>query len=393
MSKTRVKQRLISKTGDWREHDHVTFLGLHDAIRFRQRIEDWLPKLNLSRSHLVAVDNSSSDETVEWMSSLLEGTSDSYTFLANAENLGGYGSLSNSLPLFRGQKWLTTLHQDDEYKSEHLMGHLEVIGSSNDKLGLVCSEATSVDSEGWELGYPRMNWLPIGDDLASRYLANLRMHMYPFSGATFAVQVLTEFPLPWGQTAFPDTEIVLKMLPKYEIEFAQANTVRYLEHQASESHSLSESERINGTYEALKRIFRHDSYRVVCESIEVDQVGPFIRSLRTSISLRLMGHQNSQEWLESLDNLATRHFRTLFAKSSESNEDELVSFPGIEKHQHLARASNVANLNAQKSLQMLFLRTVGRFPRGIRVQVFRYLMSFQFVRKRLPNWDFEWRRK
>ena len=393
MSKTRVKQHLIAERGDWREHDHVTFLGLHDAVRFRQRIEAWLPKLNLSRTHLVAVDNSSSDDTVEWMSCLLEGSSSSYTFLSNAKNLGGYGSLSNSLPLFRGKKWLTTLHQDDEYKSEHLTRHFQVIESSNNKLGLVCSEATSVDSKGWQLGYPRVNWLPIGEDLASLYLANLRMHLYPFSGATFAVEVLTEFPVPWGENAFPDTEIILKMLPKYDIKFAQGNTVRYLEHTASESHSLSASERMSGTYEALKRIFEHDSYRLVCESVEVDKAGLFIRSLRTSISLRLMGHQNSQAWLKSLDKLATRHFKTLLPKSSASKEFERVSFPWIEKRPDQASAWAIAKLDAKKSRQILLLRAVGLFPRVVRVIVFRYLMSFKSVRKRLPYWDFEWSRK
>lgn len=121
---------------------------------------------------------------------------------------------------------------------------------------MICSEAKSRSEANKTIPYPRANWLLRQDaDPIAVFLSNLKNHTYPFSGATFAREVLERFPIPWHSTAFPDTEIVMKMCVEYKVRFSTEVTVEYLENAESESHSLSSSQREFGAFQALIRVF------------------------------------------------------------------------------------------------------------------------------------------
>lgn len=387
---------------------HGVFLGVYNAENFLASIERWLPRLSFGGAALVVADNASTDSTSESLRVVLGQLAVPSVLIQNQQNLGGYGNLAANLPLLSGAKWITTLHQDDAYSSNHITRHQEVIKGAPKELGMIASEARSVSEKGGILAYPRAGWLLKAEaDPVTLFLAHLKQHAFPFSGATFAKQVLEEFPIPWHSSAFPDTELVLKMCAKFKLVFAEGVTVHYLENSSSESHSLSQVQREFGAFQALLRVFAHENYGLICDAVPKNLQEQFVKALVQGITVRfkdgtLRTLMNQFALEVTGENLGI--FPVLaseIAKGYQSVEDNratemLAAFGAMPLH-HEKRESDDSNQSRSgtlgKNSKAAALRLFGLIPSGMREAIFRQAMRHPVFKKSLEAWDFDWKSK
>lgn len=378
--------------------DHIVFLGLHNPNRFRDALESWLVKFNFTGSTLVAVDNCSSEDPEHWVRAILDENGVSYAFLRNERNLGGYGSLLRNLGATSGAKWITTLHQDDIYSPEHLQNHLDVIRSSNSpNLGYIFSESVSFSPvTGKEIPFPRGHWLLEGvTEPYKLFLANLKSHVFPFSGASLRRDLLLDFQLPENSVAFPDTELLLLTLPFVEYKFSSHRTVKYLENPESESHSLLSTERETGVYEALTRVLNSESFGELVSQVDLGKRTLFLRELERGVRLRL----KSPFHRSMLTHLAQVRMKEIRDQSLGKDSKKLGS------NQRQSDISTDANSNFsildgsrfnRKLLQLLYrkllvpagLHFLSSISYPLRKKLFRGFMKTPIGKSVLPHWDF-----
>jgi hypothetical protein len=269
---------------------HVAYLGLYNAVIHRDSIISWLPELEMGDVPLLVVDNCSSDETWTVLPELISKFHPNSVFVRNAINFGGYGSLAANLDLLDTTTWITTFHQDDRYSRQHLIIHSKEIATSPSDLGIISSEQISYLPSGHRVALPRASWFLEADyDPSSFFLANLVHHTLPFSGASIRSAILEEISIPWHSTSFPDTEIVLRMTPRWRGIITDQAPVRYLENPSSESHSISLEEREFGAFMALIRVFRSEGFQRICLGIDESALDNFVTGLSAGIATRLLG--------------------------------------------------------------------------------------------------------
>jgi glycosyltransferase involved in cell wall biosynthesis len=386
-------------------YDHLVFLGTYNADPFRIQIQNWLTALDLSGVGLVIADNRSTDNTLQWITKLTESLGAFSIVLENDKNFGGYGNLAVNLPKFKNAKWITTLHQDDQYSPEHIQNHRKVINKASEKLGMVCSEAISVTPEGHLLGYPRAHWLLENEsDPVTVFLAHLRNHAFPFSGATFLVDVLRTFPIPWHSTAFPDTEIVMKMAIDYRFAFAKGVTVKYLENPQSESHSLTQTQRDFGAFQALIRVFAHPNYERLCTLIAQKDIPNFLRSLDEGIRLRFHDASYAQLCKQAIFEITAQHLGTSKEMASQLAEgyarvgdlrvlETLKALGANTPKDFPLKEPQVSGKSRRREENNALVAKVGAYlPRWLLRLLFKSFMKSGLGRRQLAAWDFDWRK-
>ncbi len=270
-------------------HDHhVAYLGLYNPKDHLDAAVNWLSDLDDCQTTLLVADNKSTDSSWELVRSAIAQVYPKSFFVQHFTNLGGYGGLFTNLDLLENAKWVTTFHQDDLYKPDHLSVHKKLAQKAEANIAIIASEQESFSSTGKRMGYPRASWLmDTSPDPATLFLANLRHHTLPFSGATFRVEMLRETEIPWHSTSFPDTEIVLRMLPKWTGFVDDKSIVRYLENPLSESHSINNQERSFGAAMAMTRVLSSSGFVEVCRLVPQREIPNFIDSLLSGLRHRI----------------------------------------------------------------------------------------------------------
>lgn len=387
--------------------EHVVFLGLYNSERFQEKISDWLVRLDLTGTHLFVVDNSSSVSPEGWINPLLEANGVEYTFSRNEKNYGGYGSLIRSLRQFNHAQWVTTLHQDDWYSPDHVKRHIEVAENAEASLGMICSEAVSESVDGKEIAFPRGNWfLSPANDPVETFLAHLRNHLFPFSGATFRSSILEEYQIPWHSTAFPDTELVMKFAPKYQVKFAPGRTVRYLENPSSESHTLGPLQRDYGVFQALIRVFTHSSYSQLCSLVPPSERDSFLRSLVDGIGIRFADENLASVFRQTALELTGIHFGVqgklaeLLMEGYRSVGDNAAvnALVAASQTQVPQSSSNppiaVAQISTKRGFgYKLAITLLGLIPEAFRPPLAKAIVRTKLGRKVFPQWNFSWKSK
>jgi glycosyltransferase involved in cell wall biosynthesis len=386
--------------------EHVVFLGTYNADPFQDQIKKWLPALDLTNAALIVADNHSSDSTAQWMGKLIASLDCFSVLSVNERNFGGYGNLATNLHRFTDAKWVTTLHQDDQYAPEHIQNHRRVLNGSASELGMICSEAISVTTDGKRIGYPRAHWLLENNpDPVTVFLAHLRNHAYPFSGATFSKNVLLNFPIPWHSTSFPDTEIVMKMAVDYRVEFANGVTVRYFENPNSESHSLAPRHRDFGAFQALLRVFAHPNYEKLCRQIPERDIACYLKSLDEGISQRFQDTSYSELMKQAAFEITAQHIGTGpemathlaegYVRVGDSRALEILHALGAGSSMSAQKGSiEFSKPNSPKSTPRVvgvLAALSGLLPRWLRKVLFKALMSSPVGRTKLASWNFNWR--
>lgn len=395
----------------------VVFLGLYNTESYRAKIEKWLPALITGDTPILIVDNSSADDTWLWMQNFLMTLlkQKKVVLARNPVNLGGYGSLATSLDLLSSAKWVMTLHQDDEYLPGHLESHKAAMKSVPDQTGMISSESQSVTANGRKLSYPRGTWL-LGKNpsAADIFIAHLKNHCYPFSGASFRIKMLLEIQVPWHSTAFPDTEIVLRALPRWTFHSIEKSTVRYLENPKSESHLLNREQKDFGAFMALVRVFRSAGFSELSQSLASDEVDDFAIAVHNSLAMRLgdaelgkviqviaqeaiieaigINSKSAELLIPAFDVIgdtqATNNLKTQanFRKNIYDEAQEAFA----DKAQYISRV----NLTRTKDSKYAKVPTVlGQLPRPISRFLYLTLLRVPAIKKLLPQWDFDWRNK
>lgn len=392
-----------TNTKDLGRFEHVVFLGIYNAERFIPKIGKWLPNLRFGESALVVADNASTDNSLETVTELAQNMQAPYAFIRNEQNFGGYGNLAVNLEHFQNAKWVTTLHQDDAYAANHLTGHIEILNNPPEKLGMIASEAKSVDVRGRSVPYPRASWLlEPGADPVTIFLAHLKQHIFPFSGATFAKQALLDFPIPWHSTAFPDTELVMKMVTDYRLTFAPGITVEYLENPQSESHSLSDSHRDLGAFQALMRIFAHPNYSKICKAVDPESQDMFLTALEEGIQVRIHDPQLRNILIQTSLEMSFEHFGLnphiadrlveIYAEAKDYRAVEVLTNVGNGASGGFDLENpGAGSEHSFRAIRGFLLTLLGLLPRRLRVFLAKFLMSSRLGKRILKSWNFEWK--
>ena len=396
----------VSNTRDIESFEHIVFLGVHNAETFVSELSDWLPKLQFGDSALVIADNASTDNTLEMLSNLAQKMRNPFAVLRNSRNYGGYGNLAVNLELFQGAKWVTTLHQDDTYSASHLAGHTKILVDAPENLGMLASEAMSVNTQGKTVPYPRASWLLAQDaDPVTIFLAHLKQHVFPFSGATFSKQALLDFPIPWHSTAFPDTELIMKMVADYRILLAPGVTVKYLENPHSESHSINHKQRDLGAFQALIRTFAHPNFAKICKAVGPQEQGRFLTALKEGIEVRIHDPQIRALLVHTGLEMSAEHFGMspqvadmlgpIYLQAEDFRAAEVLTNLSSNKGRKILH--DVQGLlpmpqieNGSRRFLLYLLRL---FPLRLRVRIIRSLMASSTGKRAFSSWNFDWKNR
>jgi len=293
-------------------HNHIVHLGIYNADPFRFKIEKWLLDLYLSGTALVVSDNCSTNRSLDWLRMLLSKMRTPNSILENARNYGCYGNLAMKLNLSADAAWVTTIHQDDRYSRDYVQRHRSITSDKGLRVGIICSEARSIAPEGRLLTDP-----PRAMDL-KRFKRSSNGFFRSFEESRIAIlwcyflnEVLQSFPIPWHSTAFPDSEIVMKMIVDFDVVFAPRVTVEYLENANSESHSLGEAHRDFSSFQSLISVFAHTNYRVLCDLVPRESTPKFLSALFANVSVRLEDRSLRGLMTQAILELTPQHLGTI----------------------------------------------------------------------------------
>jgi glycosyltransferase involved in cell wall biosynthesis len=415
-------ERDVSVLGNDPSSDIAIFLGLYNAGKYFAKIESWLLGLRLLDAKLIIVDNASTDDTWQWLNEHIKPLLDasSLTVVRNPINVGGYGSLALNLDLVKNNTWVMTLHQDDYYDQDHIVRHFEATRLASDSVGMISSEATSISLSGKRLSYPRGAWF-LGDapEPCDVFIAHLRAHCYPFSGASFRVKMLEQIQVPWHSTAFPDTEIVLRAAAQWRFLHLHTPTVEYLENPESESHSLTTTQKDMGSFLALVRVFRSEEFADLVENLSTALAENFSLGVNKSLAARFsdkrilgLAQAIAQEAIiqsngvnNSSASMLAGAYRAIGDSQASSTLDSLasigdpiinarrlgmdavISFSGDE-----LRSPENEEPTKKSQIRATISRVLGLFPRRVSKALYLASLLSPGVRKKFPHWDFRWRR-
>ena len=406
------KERVIHTNKQWDHSKFCVFFGVFNAMPHINRIEKWLKELDLDETDLYICDNSSTDGTLDWFRRNLNvlGTSQ-VSLIQNSRNLGGYGNLVLNLDLIEDYEWVTTLHQDDEYFPNHCQLHRKAAASAPENIGAISSEAISINvTSGVEIPYPRLSWLlPNRIDEASTFLSILQNHFLPFSGGSFRTKMLRETPVAWHNAAFPDSELILKAIPRWKFVYLRDPTVRYFENPNSESHSIYEAEREMGIALSLIRVFKEGGFSELVRSLDDQMCTKFLSELQEILSFRirdrnlylllnLLAHEvawasrdESFEMLPRIKSaygeLGSSNTLNLFNGLGKAESSDHLHFTGqlAKRHVKSYEPNSTAHYSNMKGLLLYLL---GWIPRKYRPVLLRVLMSNPISKRAFPQWKF-----
>lgn len=391
---------------------NVAFLGLYNAEPHFARLESWIPHLKHlegEKPSIVLVDNASTDSTPDFMTYMTDRLRElqwNVVAATNPINLGGWGSLQLNLDLLSDFSWVTTFHQDDIYEAGHLRDHAELCRSSATDLGLISSEANSVDSQGRKLGYPRGAWFTEANiTSAEMFLALIRSHYLPFSGATFRMAFLKQADIPWTSTAFPDTELLLSGIPDWKYMYTEQPKVTYLENPFSESHSLGVQERRHGASLALLRVFGSQGFAQMVSKLESEEFVAFCGNLRGALVVRLGDSELTRMVYAFALDVAVRsrigkrgvssHFEVLskgyaevedwFAANMSSELGHFENGRAIESRGKIGRGHSSSK---RMSVKAPLLLIVGLLPEKLLKRFWVRIMRLRISKKIWPQWDY-----
>jgi hypothetical protein len=406
----RANREIIGKT-DTLNAPHIAYLGTFNSTKHWNSMAAWLGNLHKEDIPLLIVDNQSDDDSWLITKELVPSTYPNSVLVRNPINLGGFGSLSLNLDLMEDSEWVTTLHQDDRYPAHHLTAHKHLASKCEKDVAIISSEQESFTPRGARLGYPRASWfLGSEPNPVALFLANLRHHTMPFSGASFRVQMLKDISIPWHSTAFPDTEIVLKMLPSWTGITTTASIVQYLENPNSESHSIMDNEKNLGATMSLIRVFSSSNFGELCGLVEEGDLEAFVEELLFGISTRISEPEAASKVslvaLEALTQylgpipivakLLEAHYALIGATASASLLHRLHMFSAYKKkvdQESCAEVSTRLRQNpsvesARVWIRHLLARLLGLLPRRARVLFVRAGLQLLHAFKIRTKWHF-----
>ncbi len=280
--------RTVVPSGHSGEAPRLTvFVGLYNANPYFDHLLEQIEAQSVHDVRWLFVDNASSDDTWERLSSWVATVDRDVTIVRNGFNLGATGSIFVNLDLVTTE-WLTFIHQDDIYLPHHLATLASAAeGAAPDVVG-VFTDMARADHEGHPLGsYPPPIWMVPDLDPPTVFLSLLRNHCIPWSALAVRSEVFRQTEAPWHSTAFPDTEITMRLAGRGRFVHVEKETMRYRDNMASESRSIDDRERKFGATVSLFRVINSEEFALLAATVAAADRAAFVTGLANSITVRL----------------------------------------------------------------------------------------------------------
>jgi len=265
----------------------TVYVGIYNGKPYLNDIFKFIESSDWENTNLIIVDNASTDGSWSEIISRSALLNMPYKLIRNPINLGGGGSFDLNKDLLHTE-WVTFIHQDDIYLSKHLPTLREAALTSDPKTILISTEMGSMDQDG-DLIYatPRAIWMLRDKSPISYFLANLRTHIVPWGSSIFRTKQFLSVDLAWHSTAFPDTEMLLKMCALGNFANLPVQTMIYRESSISESHGLGNREREIAAVAALARVFSSDEFKLLAKEIPLNRREEFMDAINSGLAIRL----------------------------------------------------------------------------------------------------------
>jgi hypothetical protein len=277
----------------------TVFVGLFNAQDHLSNLKRNLVSQTFKNFDLLVVDNKSTDgtwEAVQDWQSLFPGR---IQLVQNPINLGATGSLVCNIEMVKTE-WITFFHQDDHYEDFHLETIFERSKNVSHEVVSIFSDMGRISNTGQKIASPpRAAWFVPSPDPPTQFLCNLRLHFVPFPSAFFRTHVLSKCLPPWHSTAFPDTEMILKMSAYGKFDGIRRITMRYQENPKSESHSIENAEKKLGMFVAVNRVLCSEEFKVVAAKVNADEREQFKLGIASALRARF-GDSNLANILNSV---------------------------------------------------------------------------------------------
>jgi glycosyltransferase involved in cell wall biosynthesis len=265
----------------------TAYVGIYNGKPYLNDMFKFIESSDWENTNLIIVDNASTDGSWNEIISRSALLNMPYKLIRNPINLGGGGSFDLNKDLLHTE-WVTFIHQDDIYLSKHLPTLREAALASDPKTILISTEMGSMDQDG-DLIYatPRAIWMLRDKSPTSYFLANLRTHIVPWGSSIFRTKQYLSVDLAWHSTAFPDTEMLLKMCALGNFVNLPVQTMIYRESSISESHGLGNREKEIAAVAALARVFSSDEFKLLAKEIPLNRREEFMDAINSGLAIRL----------------------------------------------------------------------------------------------------------
>lgn len=265
----------------------TVYVGIYNGQQYLPEIKKFLGNSYWDGFNLVIVDNASDDESWNELKQWASFLKMPYKLVRNSINLGGGGSFYLNKDLLNSE-WVTFIHQDDIYFSNHLYELSKAAKFSKPDVIAISTEMGSMDNDG-KLRYstPRPIWLLKDKSPISYFLSNLKTHMVPWGASIFRTKEFLSVDLAWHSTAFPDTEMLLKMCALGEFVNLPIQTMLYRENPISESHGLGNSEKEIAAVAALSRVFSSEQFKNLAQQVSILRREEFLSEIKNGIGIRI----------------------------------------------------------------------------------------------------------
>ncbi len=281
------KERLILENYLKSDSKLTVYVGIFNGIKYLDGVEKFLKSSSLRDFNLVIVDNSSTDGSWDVLENWLESFAVPTKIVRNPINLGGGGGFEVNKDLLRTE-WVTFIHQDDRYEANHLETLFSAAVKASPDVLAVSTEMGSMREDGSAiLSIARPIWLVDNTNKANFFLANLRTHLVPWGSTIFKMKEFLSIELPWHSSAFPDTELLLRLCAKGKFVNLPVQTMSYRENLVSESHGLSGDEKDLAIVAALSRVFASAEFIDIARTVDAEKRQDFYLAVKNGVALRL----------------------------------------------------------------------------------------------------------
>jgi glycosyltransferase involved in cell wall biosynthesis len=393
----------------------TVFIGVYNGQKYLDSLKSQLLSQSYQDFQLVVIDNASTDGSWNVLADWPAIFGEKLILRRNDMNLGSGGSLAKALNsgLITTQ-WFTTIHQDDDYFTEHIEKLVEIIQSSPDDVVAVCTGMASMDENSHSLPTPpRASWLVDDYSAPQSFLINLRTQTLSFPTTAFRTKEFSQCFRFWHSPTFSDTETTLLLCGYGEFRYIPQETMRYRENPKSESHVINSVEALLGATISLSRVFTSEEFRTVLIKVDHSQRGLFFDELMSSIEIRLRKSNllylvkilasescaNTWEYKESrpssllsefYEAMNSRFTQTLL--SNMSGEPVPEPMRGLSEELRILSGDLSQEIFNQHSRRKSQLNSIfSKLPLKIRIRIFRAYVRVFAIKQPNHYWNAFWK--
>jgi glycosyltransferase involved in cell wall biosynthesis len=403
----------------------TVWIGIYNGSQYLPQMLSSLKSQSDSSFQILIVDNASTDDSWELLQGWIDQFKGRIRLVRNEINVGATGSILLNKDLVLSE-WFMFMHQDDLYLSNHVKTLRDTIKDlHNEVISISTSMGTLSLGGGKAPSPPRANWFIKDSDRPSQFLANVRLQLVPWPASAFRTEIFTKINIPWHSTAFPDTEITLRLCGYGRSLFLDKETMLYRENPLSESHSINDEERMLVAAASLARVFASNEFGAILTYVDKLDRQKFREGLKLSVQARVNDEQlQSFLWLVANESIAIawdygdegnlQDLRQIYEKTGAKQVSDLLnsltemlnpikygdSEPRGSKRNEIPKLSGNDEGVSKKKLHSLkpnkaswaFYSVMYRFiPFKIRKFILTNLTKYRIRKNPMHPWNINWR--